>query len=167
MRGQGGQCPVFVDVSGRRQRRLRVAGAFGVLLAVGYVCVLLSTVMFSTVLGGPPTHSPFLSLPPVRGPATVGSVHLKPAPATSRTSVPRQPSVVGVALAVPVVMPAVMPTSSPTAGSAPTSGPTSTTPTVSPTPSSTSSPTSSPTVSVRATGKPTAMPTPANRPTKP
>ena len=159
MRGQGGQRPVFVDVSGRRQRRLRRAGAFGVLLAVGYVCVLFSTVLFSTVLGGPTTHSPFLSLPPVRTRATVGSLHLKPAPTASKMSAPRQPSVVGVALTVPVVMP----TSSPAAGSAPTSGPTSTTPTVSPTPS----PTSSPTASVRATGKPTAMPTPANRPTKP
>lgn len=163
MRGQGGQRPVFVDVSGRRQRRLRRAGAFGVLLAVGYVCVLFSTVLFSTVLGGPTTHSPFLSLPPVRTRATVGSLHLKPAPTASKTSAPRQPSVVGVALTVPVVMP----TSSPAAGSAPTSGPTSTTPTVSPTPSPTPSPTSSPTASVRATGKPTAMPTPANRPTKP
>ena len=163
MRGQGGQRPVFVDVSGRRQRRLRRAGAFGVLLAVGYVCVLFSTVLFSTVLGGPTTHSPFLSLPPVRTRATVGSLHLKPAPTASKMSAPRQPSVVGVALTVPVVMPVVMPTSSPAAGSAPTSGPTSTTPTVSPTPS----PTSSPTASVRATGKPTAMPTPANRPTKP
>jgi len=119
MRGQGGQRPVFVDVSGRRQRRLRRAGAFGVLLAVGYVCVLFSTVLFSTVLGGPTTHSPFLSLPPVRTRATVGSLHLKPAPTASKMSAPRQPSVVGVALTVPVVMP----TSSPAAGSAPTSGP--------------------------------------------
>jgi hypothetical protein len=42
------QHPVFVDASGRRQQTLKVAGILGVLVAVGYLCVLVST-----VLGGP------------------------------------------------------------------------------------------------------------------
>lgn len=175
-RGWGGQRPVFVDMSGRRQRRLHMAGALGVLLAVGYVCVLFSTVLFSTVLGGPTTHSLLLSLPPARPHATVGSVHPKPASTTSMTSASRQPSVVGVALTVP----AAMPTSSPTAGSALTSGPTSATPgayvTASPAASAAASAAASPTtspaasaraaVSARAASKLRSMPTPTSRPTK-
>jgi len=39
------QRPIFVDASGRRQRGLQVAGAIGILSAVGYIGVLLSTVL--------------------------------------------------------------------------------------------------------------------------
>jgi len=56
------QSPVFVDGSGRRLRRLRVAGVIVVVPAVGYVGLLVST------LAGR-THDP-LAFPSVARPAT-------------------------------------------------------------------------------------------------
>jgi hypothetical protein len=50
--------PVFVDASGRRQRRVRRVGRFLVVPAVGYVALLVST-----LLGGPTVNSPYLPLP--------------------------------------------------------------------------------------------------------
>ncbi len=47
--------PVFVDTSGRRQRRVRRLGWVLVVPAAAYVLLLLST-----LLGGPTVHSPLL-----------------------------------------------------------------------------------------------------------
>lgn len=50
--------PVFVDASGRRQRRVRRLGYLLVIPAAAYVALLLST-----VLGGPSVDSPYLPVP--------------------------------------------------------------------------------------------------------
>lgn len=50
--------PVFVDASGRRQRRVRRLGLLLALPAVAYVALLVSA-----VLGGPGASSPYLPLP--------------------------------------------------------------------------------------------------------
>ncbi|WP_051969741.1 hypothetical protein [Kitasatospora azatica] len=52
------QAPVFVDASGRRQRRVRRAGRLLAIPAAGYVALLISS-----ALGGPTVHSPLLPLP--------------------------------------------------------------------------------------------------------
>lgn len=54
-RGTAEPAPVFVDSSGRRQRRVRRFGRLLVVPAVGYVILLVST-----LLGGPTVQSPFL-----------------------------------------------------------------------------------------------------------
>ncbi|MFF3600264.1 RodZ family helix-turn-helix domain-containing protein [Kitasatospora indigofera] len=54
-RGSAEPAPVFVDASGRRQRRVRRFGRLLVVPAVGYVILLVST-----LLGGPTVQSPFL-----------------------------------------------------------------------------------------------------------
>ncbi|MEU9046352.1 MULTISPECIES: hypothetical protein [unclassified Kitasatospora] len=50
--------PVFVDASGRRQRRIRRLGAVLAVPAGGYLALL-----GSTLLGGPTVNAPFLPLP--------------------------------------------------------------------------------------------------------
>lgn len=50
--------PVFVDPSGRRQRRVRRLGRLLAIPAAGYAALLLST-----ALGGPSVDSPYLPLP--------------------------------------------------------------------------------------------------------
>ncbi|MEV0536544.1 hypothetical protein [Kitasatospora sp. NPDC050463] len=50
--------PVFVDSSGRRQRRVRRLGLLLAVPAAGYLVLLAST-----VLGGPTVSAPFLPLP--------------------------------------------------------------------------------------------------------
>ncbi|MFJ9709660.1 hypothetical protein [Streptomyces sp. NPDC101234] len=50
--------PVFVDASGRRQRRVRSAARLLVIPAACYVALLIST-----VLGGPTISAPFVPLP--------------------------------------------------------------------------------------------------------
>ncbi|SEO35345.1 hypothetical protein [Actinacidiphila rubida] len=50
--------PVFVDASGRRQRRVRRLGYLLVIPAAAYVALVLST-----VLGGPSVDSPLLPVP--------------------------------------------------------------------------------------------------------
>lgn len=61
--------PVFVDPSGRRQRRVRRLGWLLVIPAAGYAALLLSA-----AIGGPSVDSPYLPLPAagnhVRGSAT-------------------------------------------------------------------------------------------------
>jgi hypothetical protein len=52
---------VFVDASGRRQRRVRRLGLILVVPAVAYVGLLAST-----LLGGPTVHTPLLPTPPGR-----------------------------------------------------------------------------------------------------
>ncbi|TJZ99627.1 hypothetical protein [Actinacidiphila oryziradicis] len=50
--------PVFVDASGRRRRRVRRLGLILMVLAAGYL-----TLVVSTALGGPTVDAPFLPLP--------------------------------------------------------------------------------------------------------
>ncbi|WP_199881381.1 hypothetical protein [Streptomyces sp. CB03911] len=54
-KGAAEPAPVFVDASGRRQRQVRRFGRLLVVPAVGYVILLVST-----LLGGPTVQSPFL-----------------------------------------------------------------------------------------------------------
>jgi hypothetical protein len=156
------QSPVFVDGSGRRLRRLRVAGAIVVVPAVGYVGLL-----FSTLLGGPTIHSPFLPLPDQPPAATVLARPPQPVPATSSTSGPNQPVVVGVvatrqpgARASTTVAPLLVAVASPTSVPSPTTIP-------SPTSTVNGKSALAPTPTKAATGKPTALPTPTRRPIKP
>jgi hypothetical protein len=50
--------PVFVDATGRRRRRVRRVGLTLLVLAAGYL-----TLVVSTALGGPTVDAPFLPLP--------------------------------------------------------------------------------------------------------
>jgi hypothetical protein len=70
--------PVFVDSSGRRLRRVRRLGQIVVVLAAGYLAL-----MVSTALGGPTTSSPFLPLP---APPKATAERHTPAPMESRTA---------------------------------------------------------------------------------
>lgn len=155
------QSPVFVDGSGRRLRRLQVAGALVVVPAVGYISLL-----FSTLLGGPTIHSPFLPLPAPPPAATVLSGPLQPVPTSSSTSGPDQPVLVGAAAAqqsggrastTTVPLPAAVP--SPTSVRSPASIP-------SPTTRANGKSALVPTPTKSGTGKPTALPTPTRRPVK-
>ncbi len=64
--------PVFVDASGRRQRRVRRVGRILVVPAVAYIGL-----MVSTLLGGPTVDSPYLPLPagPHTAPGPSGGPH--------------------------------------------------------------------------------------------
>ncbi|WP_280727871.1 hypothetical protein [Kitasatospora sp. MAA4] len=74
--------PVFVDASGRRQRRVRRAGRLLAVPAAGYVLLLVSSAM-----GGPTVNSPFLPLPgPPATSAPPSPVAAPPAPATTAPS---------------------------------------------------------------------------------
>lgn len=70
--------PVFVDASGRRQRRVRRAAQLLVIPAACYVALLIST-----VLGGPTISAPFVPLPET------------PRTATPHATVPDSPSGAG------------------------------------------------------------------------
>ncbi|MDQ4503669.1 hypothetical protein [Sinomonas sp. ASV322] len=50
--------PIFVDASGRRLRRVRIAGGIFLVLVVGYVALLAVA-----LLGGPNIAAPYLPLP--------------------------------------------------------------------------------------------------------
>lgn len=65
---------MFVDASGRRQRRIRRLGRLLVIPAAGYVALLISS-----LLGGPSVSSPFLPQPP--RPHTVSRA--EPSPSTA------------------------------------------------------------------------------------
>jgi len=132
-----------------------VGGAIVVVPAVGYVFVLLST-----VLGGPTIYSPFLPLPDPPPPAAVAAPHPQPLPTSSSTSAPTQPLVVNVAS-----------TQQPTATQHPgaTVSLTPLTSLTSPTSGATAQAKGKPTAlpaTAQATGRPTALPTPTRRPVK-
>jgi len=150
------QSPVFVDGSGRRLRRLRGAGVIVVVPAVGYVGLLIST-----LLGGPTIHSPFLPLPDQPPAATVLGRDPQPVPTSSSTSGPNQPVVVGV---VATQQPGGQ--ASTTVAPLPAAVPSSTT-TPSPTSTVNGKSALAPTPTGAATGQPTAVPTPTRRPIKP
>jgi len=145
--------PVFVDSTGLRQRRIRRAGAWLAVPAVGYVILLASS-----LLGGPRVDTPLIPLPeagkhqPGRQ-VTPGPVRAAETPKpgeTDRTS--------------------TEPTSTPTPGDHPTTTKPST-----PQPTTTPSATTTPTTSVTPTtpantpghGKPTAPPGRTKSPSKP
>ncbi|CAM5576905.1 hypothetical protein ACIG0C_17780 [Kitasatospora aureofaciens] len=68
--------PVFVDASGRRQRRIRRLGAVLAVPAGGYLALLASA-----LLGGPTVNAPFLPLPQPPAPSA-------PAPEATPTEAP-------------------------------------------------------------------------------
>jgi hypothetical protein len=73
--------PVFVDASGRRLRRLKLIGLGALVLAGGYVILLLVAFM-----GGPNVAAPFLPLPaavkPLAPPAAPAARGLQSSPST-------------------------------------------------------------------------------------
>ncbi|WP_395295521.1 hypothetical protein ACF9IK_19840 [Kitasatospora hibisci] len=90
--------PVFVDSSGRRQRRVRRLGLLLAVPAAGYLVLVAST-----MLGGPSVSAPFLPLPPAPSaappgpaaetpsevptiPGTPGPDSVQPGPAQSATA---------------------------------------------------------------------------------
>ena len=70
--------PVFLDPSGRRQRRVRRLGRLLAIPAAGYVALLLST-----ALGGPSVDSPYLPLPAAGDHHTGGTTTGHQAPSTA------------------------------------------------------------------------------------
>lgn len=76
---------MFVDASGRRQRRVRRAGRILAIPAAGYVVLLLST-----ALGGPSVNAPYLPLPAAphhaKPAATTGGLATPTAAATGRAT---------------------------------------------------------------------------------
>ncbi len=74
--------PVFVDATGRRRRRVRRVGLTLLVLAAGYL-----TLVVSTALGGPTVDAPFLPLPaPPDGTERHASGH---APSVKHRTAPR------------------------------------------------------------------------------
>ncbi|GGW24165.1 hypothetical protein [Streptomyces alanosinicus] len=128
--------PVFVDVSGRRQRRVMRAARLLMIPAAGYVALLIST-----VLGGPGVSAPFVPQPDSahRAPPRVTASDSPPAPGHSAG---RAGSAAGHADSRPTAQrtsPPVRPTASTApATSAPPTRATSPTATASPTPTSSS-----------------------------
>jgi hypothetical protein len=74
--------PVFVDSSGRRQRRVLRAARLLVIPAGGYVALLVSA-----VLGGPTVSAPFLPQPHTASPATHRVTAPEPSSRTGRPTV--------------------------------------------------------------------------------
>ncbi|MFI8106048.1 hypothetical protein [Streptomyces sp. NPDC086023] len=130
--------PVFVDSSGRRQRRVRRWGYLLVVPALAYVALLVST-----LLGGPTIEAPFL--PSAQAPRSA-----EPADPTGGAGSPA-PTGADPTGHDPRTTPAD------TRGTVPSPGPGATAGTGGPAP--TSAPTTAP-APTRATGGPTAKPTP-------
>jgi hypothetical protein len=96
--------PVFVDPSGRRQRRVRRLGWLLVIPAAGYAALLLSA-----AIGGPSVHSPYLPLP-AAGEHGAGSATARPSAPDTAGRTPAAPG-------------SVSPTARATAGGVPAAGP--------------------------------------------
>jgi hypothetical protein len=73
--------PVFVDASGRRQRRVLRAARLLVVPAGGYVALLIST-----MLGGPGVSAPFVPQPDAAHPAAPSATAPDSPPATARSA---------------------------------------------------------------------------------
>ncbi|MFD0272710.1 hypothetical protein ACFVHB_02225 [Kitasatospora sp. NPDC127111] len=80
--------PVFVDSSGRRQRRVRRLGLVLAVPAAGYLVLLAST-----VLGGPTVNAPFLPLPAAPSAAAPAPAEQPPDPEPTITGTPGPDSV--------------------------------------------------------------------------
>ncbi|MGW2746897.1 hypothetical protein [Streptomyces sp. NPDC001450] len=117
--------PVFVDSSGRRQRRVLRAARLLVIPAGGYVALLIST-----MLGGPSVSSPFVPQSGATHPAVPRATAPDSTPGTGRTAGSAGPS---------AAQKTSSPTDRPTVSTAPAATSRSTTIT-SPTPTTTSAP---------------------------
>ncbi|WNM29049.1 hypothetical protein RKE30_00815 [Streptomyces sp. Li-HN-5-11] len=73
--------PVFVDSSGRRQRRVRRAARLLLIPAGGYVALVIST-----MLGGPTIDSPFVPQPGPAHPRTPRAAAPDASPGTSHSA---------------------------------------------------------------------------------
>ncbi|MFD9727555.1 hypothetical protein [Streptomyces sp. NPDC059072] len=122
--------PVFVDSSGRRQRRVRRLGWLLVVPAVAYVVLVLSS-----LFGGPTLRSPFLPAPRVADAAPSRPPAAEPGPSASaaprRTAGPASPVPAAAVSAAPAkpaagngtgTGPTARPTTAAT-GAAPSTGP--------------------------------------------
>ncbi len=116
--------PVFVDGSGRRQRRMRRLGRLLLLPAAGYVALLISA-----AFGGPTPSSPYVPLPRA-GDHRPGDAEPTPAHRTHR---PSPPAGSAPAAHRPGTEPSATTTAPPTAGRAPSASPTAAPPTATPT----------------------------------
>ena len=81
--------PVFVDSSGRRQRRVLRAARLLVIPAGGYVALLIST-----LLGGPSISSPFVPQPDSTHPATPRATAPDASPGTGHSAGSASPTAV-------------------------------------------------------------------------
>ena len=116
--------PVFVDSTGRRQRRVLRAARLLVIPAGGYVALLIST-----VLGGPIINSPFVPQPDSPHRTTPGATASDATPGTGRsargaslTEAQRNPGPAAQKTAGPAGLPS--PSTAPSATSGPTAAPT-------------------------------------------
>lgn len=107
-----GARPVFVDPSGRRQRRVRRMGRLLVIPAAGYAALLLSA-----AFGGPSFDSPYLPLPAGGGP---GAASTRPAAPT--TAGRTHPGATGAPGATGTGAPTAPPTAATRPAAAPASG---------------------------------------------
>ncbi|TWD81297.1 hypothetical protein FB561_2409 [Kribbella amoyensis] len=126
--------PVFVDSSGRRRHRAKIAGAVVAVPALVYL-VLLG----SSVLGGPRLDTPLIPLPGEPRPQSEHRPKVRPTPtptATEPRTTPTRPiSTAKTTTVTDVTQPTDAPTRPPTVAptSAPTTVPTAGPPTVAPT----------------------------------
>lgn len=113
--------PVFVDSSGRRQRRVRRLGWLLVVPAAAYVVLVLSS-----LFGGPTLRSPFLPAPRVADAAPSKAPAAEPGPSASaaprRTAGPAGPA--GPASPAPAAAVPAKPAAGNGSGTAPTARPT-------------------------------------------
>ncbi|MFK4084772.1 hypothetical protein ACI2LF_11720 [Kribbella sp. NPDC020789] len=164
MKPLSARSPVFVDSSGHRHRRIRRLGAVVAIPVVGYVVLLVSS-----LLGGPRVDTPLIPLP------EAGRQHPAPrvTPSSAPTTTPSKPTATEKATAGPATVRPVGATTSvpasarPTApaSSAPTTTPATSAPTVTPTVAPTITP-GPPTTTPRH-GKPSAPPGRTKTPSKP
>ncbi|MFJ5968748.1 hypothetical protein [Streptomyces sp. NPDC093060] len=105
--------PVFVDSSGRRQRRVLRAARLLVIPAGGYVALLIST-----MLGGPSISSPFVPQPGATHPAVPRASAPDSPPGTGRSAGSAGPAAAR-QKSVPTVRKTFSPTGRPAASTAP------------------------------------------------
>lgn len=131
--------PVFVDSSGRRQRRVLRAARLLVIPAGGYVALLIST-----VLGGPSLNAPFVPQPDSTHPTTPHASAPDSAPGSGHAAAKPSPT-------------AVQDNARPTAASATSVS------TARPTASTTSAATSAPATAPTAVASPSVAPDPSSK----
>ncbi|MFG1820243.1 hypothetical protein ACGFIF_41245 [Kribbella sp. NPDC049174] len=150
--------PVFLDSTGRRHRAIRRGGALLAVPVVGYLILLVSS-----LLGGPSLDTPLVPLPEAGKPA-VEKPLVPPGPAAVQSERPSESAVTPDR--------ATEPTSTPTSSSTPVPSSTPTvvpTPTIAPTTPVTGSPTTPPgkPTTAHASNKPTVPPGRTKSPSRP
>ncbi|MFC9689331.1 hypothetical protein ACFTSF_12370 [Kribbella sp. NPDC056951] len=157
MKPLSARSPVFVDSSGHRRRRIRRLGVVFAVPVVGYVVLLVSS-----VLGGPQVDTPWIPLPEAgrRPPAPRVTPEVQRATETPR---PTKSATNGPGSVRPVVAPTTVPVATPSAQ------PTATPATVTPSTPSTATPTVTPGKPTKTPGhgKPTAPPGRTKSPSRP